>query len=106
MLSKEEVRPLTDKVEVYNATCKTLKISAKLGTLDTNRKTEIENNIKDSKKRFLLGEDINISYLYKVLHQEGVYRADITAPKTNQPAAENEFYEITWDLSWEENTQW
>jgi phage-related baseplate assembly protein len=101
ILNREKVRPLTDKVEVYNATRKTLTVSAKLGLLDMSRRTEIEANIKATKKRFALGEDVNLSYLYKTLHQEGVYRVAITAPTSNQLASENEFYEITWNLSWE-----
>ncbi|MDR0580204.1 MAG: baseplate J/gp47 family protein, partial [Campylobacteraceae bacterium] len=112
-LNKEDVRPLTDKVEVYMSTRKTLTVSATIGLLDLGRQSEINNKIEATKQRFALGEDVNLSYLYKILHQEGVYRADITAMKIddndaeveNQPALNNEFYDIVWDINYEE-AQW
>jgi phage-related baseplate assembly protein len=105
-LSGEKVRPLTDLVRVEMATRKTLTITAKIELMDLSRQAEIDAKIKATKKRFALGEDVNLSYLYKTLHQDGVYRVTLTAPTANQIAAQNEFYEITaWNLQYEA-AQW
>jgi phage-related baseplate assembly protein len=102
-LNAEEVRPLTDTVEAAIATRKTLRVEATIELLDLNRQTEITEKIKDTTKRFKLGEDVNISYLYKTLHQEGVYRVTNLSPETNQLATDNEFYEIIeWVLEFKD----
>jgi phage-related baseplate assembly protein len=111
-LNKEKVRPLTDKVEVYMSTRKTLAVTAKIGLLDLSRQGEIDAKIKATKRKFALGEDVNLSYLYKTLHQESVYRAEITELRindeevaiANQPALDSEFYDITWNISYEAAT--
>ncbi|MDR0666862.1 MAG: baseplate J/gp47 family protein [Campylobacteraceae bacterium] len=101
-ITGEKVRPLTDLVVVNMSVKKTLSVTAVIELFDLNRQKEIDDKIKSTKTRFDLGEDINLSYLYKTLHQEGVYRVTITIPEENIITADNEFYEITaWDLTYE-----
>jgi phage-related baseplate assembly protein len=99
-LTGEKVRPLTDKVVVNMATRTTMSVSATIELLDMSRQTEIDKKIRDTRRRFSLGEDVNLSYLYKTLHQDGVYRATITNPPANKITADSEFVEITaWNLT-------
>ncbi|MDR2342779.1 MAG: baseplate J/gp47 family protein [Campylobacteraceae bacterium] len=112
LLNADRIRPLSDLVEVEMAVRKTIGIKATIELLDSNRENEISKKIEEARKnRFALGEDVNISYLYKILHQEGVYRVTITEMKkdgnavtiANQLAEQNEFYEITdWVLQYKD----
>ncbi|MDR2100102.1 MAG: baseplate J/gp47 family protein [Campylobacteraceae bacterium] len=95
VLNGQDVRPLTDLVSVEMAEAKSLEVNATIELLDLSRQSEIDAKIKATKTRFALGEDVNLSYLYKTLHQEGVYRVTITTPIENQIAQASEFYEIT-----------
>ncbi|MDR1975585.1 MAG: baseplate J/gp47 family protein [Campylobacteraceae bacterium] len=104
-LNADKVRPLTDLVEVDMAEQQELKVEATLELLDISRQAEIDAKIRASTKRFALGEDVNLSYLYKTLHQEGVYRVILTNPDADKIAADNKFYEITeWRLTYQEAT--
>jgi phage-related baseplate assembly protein len=111
VLSADKVRPLTDKVEAYQATRTTMSVKATLELVDIDRAREIQDKILATTKRFALGEDVNLSYLYKTLHQDGVYRADITEIWINgvkvaiasKITADSEFVEITeWTLECKE----
>jgi phage-related baseplate assembly protein len=102
VLNADKVRPLTDKVIVRMSTRKTFTVTATIELLDMARQAEIDAKVRASTKRFALGEDVNLSYLYKTLHQDGVYRVTLTSPTANKLAADNEFYEITgWNLTYQ-----
>ncbi|MFV0481348.1 MAG: baseplate J/gp47 family protein [Campylobacteraceae bacterium] len=99
-LSSEKVRPLTDFVEVKLAIKQSLTIKATLELIDMLRQDEIYKKILSSTRRFSLDEDVNLSYIYKVLHQEGVYRVSLGIPASNIIMDKESFVEITtWDLT-------
>ncbi|PSM51363.1 phage baseplate assembly protein J [Campylobacter blaseri] len=94
-LSGEMVRPLTDNVEVYNATVKEVSINADVGLVSLDSMSEVDSSIKKALPSSLkIGEDLNISRIYKALHQNGVYRAKLKLPQGDITADESEFIKI------------
>lgn len=98
-LSGDTVRPLTDTVQVFNATKKDIEVVATLELIDMFRQDEVNTNILNSKHELSLGEDLNLSYIYSILHQDGVYRAILKEPLSDIKVAPNEFVEISFNLS-------
>jgi phage-related baseplate assembly protein len=88
VLTKEEIRPLTDNVFVASATINEYEVEA---TLFFNRGPDRE--LVRSKalaatqayvaERHGCGRDISISGLYAALHQQGVSRVALTSPETD-----------------------
>lgn len=99
-LSGEKVRPLTDTVNVKNATIKDITISAQLELTDMFLQDEIDKTIKTSRSSLSLGEDLNLSYIYKLLHQDGVYRVNLKAPATDTKVNDDSFIRLNFNLSY------
>jgi len=99
-LSADMVRPLTDKVEVYNATKMDIEVIAVLELEDMNRANEIHTNILNTAQELSLGVDLNLSYIYKVLHQNTVYRVKIENPLDDIIVSPSEFVSIKYTLSY------
>lgn len=95
-LNDEKARPLTDLVNVANAGVIETKIKAVVELENLSNQGAIDGLIKSEvKKSFKIGEDLNLSYLYRCLHQAGVYRAKITLPTGDILADEKSFIKIS-----------
>lgn len=99
-LSGEKVRPLTDTVNIKNATIKDVEISAQLELTDMFLQDEIDKTIKASRSSLNLGEDLNLSYIYKLLHQDGVYRVNLNAPAADTKVNDDSFIGLNFNLSY------
>lgn len=99
-LSGEKVRPLTDKVVVKNARIKDIEIKATLELTDMFLQDTIDKEIKASRKSLKLGEDLNLSYIYSMLHKNGVYRVNLAAPTADTKVDEDGFVKISFNLSY------
>lgn len=94
-LNDEKARPLTDTVKVSNAGVIETDIVADVEIEDLSNQSVIDKLIQSAvKKSFKIGEDLNISYLYRCLHQSGVYRASLSEPKSDVLASDEEFVKI------------
>lgn len=101
-LNEEKVRPLTDKVNVFNATRRDITINATIELEDMLLADLIDKSIKDDRNSLGLGEDLNVSYIYSRLHKEGVYRAVLNTPTPTQDikVAEHEFINLSFELNY------
>ena len=99
-LSGEKVRPFTDKVVVKNARIKDIEIKATLELTDMFLQDIIDKEIKASRKSLKLGEDLNLSYIYSMLHKNGVYRVNLAAPTADTKVDEDSFARISFNLSY------
>nr|DAX66055.1 MAG TPA: baseplate assembly protein [Caudoviricetes sp.] len=99
-LSGEKVRPLTDNVVVKNARIKDIEIKATLELTDMFLQDIIDKEIKASRKSLKLGEDLNLSYIYSMLHKNGVYRVNLAAPTADTKVDEDSFVKISFNLSY------
>lgn len=99
-LGGEKVRPLTDTVNVKNATIKDVEISAQLELTDMFLQDEIDKTIKTSRSSLNLGEDLNLSYIYSVLHKNGVYRVNLKAPTADTKVNDDSFIRLNFNLSY------
>lgn len=103
VLTGEKVRPMTDFVTVEFAKQKKQRIEATLELHEMHRQEEVSKKILASRARFSIGEDLNLSYIYSVLHQEGVYRAILSLPTGDILVDEDEYLEIeSWNLTFKE----
>lgn len=95
-LNDEKARPLTDLVNVANANVIETKIKAVVELVDLSNQGMIDKIIKSEvKNSFKIGEDLNLSYLYRCIHQAGVYRAKILFPTSDILADEKSFIKIS-----------
>lgn len=95
-LSSENTRPLTDTINVQNATKKSVEIKASVELTDLITQENIDKSIKSAlNKDFKIGEDLNISFIYKCLHQNGVYRANLIEPISDIKVDDTSFVEIS-----------
>lgn len=99
-LSGKKVRPLTDNVVVSNATKKDVIIKAELELTDMFMSDEIDKNLQNIEKSLYLGQDLNISYIYKMLHQSGVYRVSLKEPLEDTKADISEFINFSFEVSY------
>lgn len=99
-LNGEKVRPLTDTVNVKNATIKDITISAQLELTDMFLQDEIDKTIKTSRSSLSLGEDLNLSYIYSTLHKNGVYRVNLKAPAADTKVNDDSFIRLNFNLSY------
>ncbi|WDL74375.1 baseplate J/gp47 family protein [Helicobacter winghamensis] len=76
-LSGDEVRPLTDEVSVELARKREFIVNAKLSLLELSRANEISQKISNLQKDFDLSVDLALGFIYKCLHQDGVYKSEI-----------------------------
>ncbi|TEY00210.1 baseplate J/gp47 family protein [Campylobacter sp. US33a] len=116
-LSTDEVRPLTDEVSVELAKKREFIIEAKLLLLELSRANEISEKINALQKDFDLSVDLALGFLYKCLHQDGVYKSEILSikekikneegeelknlPLENILIADDEFGVLNFSLSYE-----
>lgn len=76
-VNTDSKRPLTDKLNVFMAKKVEVNIKADIELIDMLSIALVDESIKKYKTTLNLGEDLNISYIYKILHQSLVYRANI-----------------------------
>ncbi|EPP8195787.1 baseplate J/gp47 family protein [Campylobacter lari] len=116
-LSADERRPLTDEVSVELAKKREFIIEAKLLLLELSRANEISEKINALQSDFDLSVDLALGFIYKCLHQDGVYKSEILGikekitneeeqelkdlPLANIIIADNEFAKISFELSYE-----
>ncbi|HDV7508710.1 TPA: baseplate J/gp47 family protein [Campylobacter jejuni] len=116
-LSADEVRPLTDEVSVELAKKREFIIEAKLLLLELSRANEISEKINALQKDFDLSVDLALGFIYKCLHQDGVYKSEILSikeritneeneelknlPLENILIADDEFASLAFELSYE-----
>ncbi|EAH9150350.1 baseplate assembly protein [Campylobacter jejuni] len=116
-LSADEVRPLTDEVSVELAKKRDFVVEAKLLLLELSRANEISEKINALQKDFDLSVDLALGFLYKCLHQDGVYKSEILSikerikneedeqlkdlPLENIIIADDEFATLSFELSYE-----
>ncbi|WP_462104307.1 baseplate J/gp47 family protein, partial [Campylobacter concisus] len=99
-LSSEKVRPLTDTVTVANATIKNIEVRAELELTDMFLQDSIDKEIKASRTSLSIGEDLNLSYVYSTLHQNGVYRARLITPSADTKVGDDSFIKVSFSLSY------
>lgn len=99
-LNDEKVRPLTDNVVVANANIVSVEIRAELELMDMFLQDEIDKQIKSSKTSLTIGEDLNLSYIYSVLHKDGVYRVNLANPASDIKVGEDSFVRLNFNLSY------
>lgn len=99
-LSAEKVRPLTDNLSVLNATKINVKVIATLELTDMLFQDEIAKSISALPTSLSLGEDLNLSFIYKSLHQNGVYRVILQAPLTDAKASLSEFIGLSYEITY------
>ena len=85
VLTKEEVRPLTDNVTVQSAQIITYSISAQLTLLpgpdsEVVRQAAVDAVTAYAEAQRRIGYDVTLSGLYRALHQSGVQNVKLTAP--------------------------
>ncbi|AQW80794.1 phage baseplate assembly protein J, putative [Campylobacter pinnipediorum subsp. pinnipediorum] len=99
-LNEDKRRPLTDKVVVKNANINEISIRAELELNDMFMQDEIDNSIKQNRQSLSLGEDLNLSYVYKILHTNGVYRVNLSEPSADIKVSDDSFVRINYELSY------
>lgn len=113
-LSHDEVRPLTDTLSVELARERTFIVSARLSLLELSLANEVSSKINALQKDFDLSVDLALGFIYKCLHQEGVYKSEILnikekiqggelreLPLQNIAIADNEFAVLNFELEFE-----
>lgn len=99
-LNGEKVRPLTDSVRVANANIIDAQIRAELELVDMFMQDEIDKAIKTTPNSLKIGEDLNLSYIYSLLHKNGVYRVNLQTPTADIKVGEDSFARISFNLSY------
>ncbi|KAE9526063.1 baseplate J/gp47 family protein [Testudinibacter aquarius] len=84
-LNAEDVRPLTDTVNVKSATIISYNINAELTLYPSTAEAVILEKVQSAVRQFVenkhkLGFDITLSAIYASLHQEGVQNVQLKAP--------------------------
>ncbi len=84
-LNKDDVRPLTDQVEVIGAERVVYNISANVHTLQGPDPSVVIENVRDAvatlaESSRVPGRDIPLSAIYAALHQAGVSRVNLISP--------------------------
>ncbi len=95
VLSKSDVRPLTDQVSVQSATILDYSVNATLtlfpgpdsAVVLAAAESALADYIEKSRR---LGRDVTRSGLFAALHQEGVQNVELTAPATDVVASPSE----------------
>ncbi|MGG7074597.1 baseplate J/gp47 family protein [Campylobacter sp. 9BO] len=97
-LNGQKVRPLTDSVIVANANIIDTQIRAELELVDMFMQNKIDKAIKTTPNSLKMGEDLNLSYIYSVLHKNGVYRVNLQTPTTDTKVSDDSFARISFNL--------
>ncbi|MFY4756153.1 baseplate J/gp47 family protein [Campylobacter jejuni] len=106
-----------DEVSVEFAKKRDFVVEAKLLLLELSRANEISQKINALQKDFDLSVDLALGFIYKCLHQDGVYKSEILSikekiineekqelkdlPLENIIIADNEFATLSFSLSYE-----
>ncbi|WP_193431750.1 baseplate J/gp47 family protein [Campylobacter jejuni] len=117
IINDDERRPLTDEVSVELAKKREFIVDAKLLLLELSRANEISEKINALQKDFDLSVDLALGFIYKCLHQDGVYKSEILSikekiineeeqelkdlPLANIIIADDEFATLSFSLSYE-----
>nr|DAR66823.1 MAG TPA: baseplate assembly protein [Caudoviricetes sp.] len=99
-LNGEKVRPLTDNVVVENAKIIDVTVKAELELTDTFLQDEIDKAVKQTANTLKIGEDLNLSYIYSMLHKSGVYRVNLASPSADIKVDDDSFIRIGFNLSY------
>ena len=99
-LNGEKVRPLTDNVVVENAKIIDVTVKAELELTDTFFQDEIDKAVKQTANTLKIGEDLNLSYIYSMLHKSGVYRVNLANPAADTKVGDDSFVRIDFNLSY------
>ena len=99
-LNGEKVRPLTDNVVVENAKIIDVTVKAELELTDTFLQDEIDKVVKQTANTLKIGEDLNLSYIYSMLHKSGVYRVNLASPAADTKVGDDSFARIDFNLSY------
>lgn len=99
-LNGQKVRPLTDNVIVANANIIDTQIRAELEIVDMFMQDEIDKAIKTTPNSLKIGEDLNLSYIYSVLHKNGVYRVNLQTPTADTKVGDDSFVRINFNISY------
>lgn len=99
-LNGQKVRPLTDNVIVANANIIDVEIRAELELVDMFMQDEIDKAIKATRGTLKIGEDLNLSYIYSVLHKNGVYRVNLKTPTADTKVGDDSFVRINLNISY------
>ena len=99
-LNGEKVRPLTDNVVVENAKIIDVIVKAELELTDTFLQDEIDKAVKQTANTLKIGEDLNLSYIYSMLHKSGVYRVNLASPAADTKVGDDSFARIDFNLSY------
>ena len=99
-LNGEKVRPLTDSVVVENAKIIDVTVKAELELTDTFLQDEIDKAVKQTANTLKIGEDLNLSYIYSMLHKSGVYRVNLASPAADTKVGDDSFIRIDFNLSY------
>lgn len=99
-LSAEKVRPLTDNLSVLNATKIDIKVVATLELTDMLFQDEVAKAISALPTSLSLGEDLNLSYIYKNLHTNGVYRVSLKEPLNDKKISVKEFVNLSYEINY------
>lgn len=91
-LSAEDVRPLTDQVQVKSATIITYTVVATLKFYDGPDRDVVMETARDAMEAYAerqhrMGRDVTLSGIYAALHQEGVQNVVLTQPTASIVAA-------------------
>jgi len=98
-INSKKVRPLSDKVEIKEATKKQIDLSADVTIFNTKDLELIADTIKENfSNRYYIGEKVIFSKLIDLLHINGVYRVH-TNIKEDIQIANDEIAVINLDLT-------
>ncbi len=103
-LSGQSVRPLCDTVRVFNASLVNVNIKATIELDNMLLQSVIDAKIKEQKRELSLGEDLSLSYIYKLLHQEGVASVKLLSPVVDTKVNDDSYINITFELSYVERS--
>ena len=99
-VNSDRYRPLTDEVDVVMANIIEVEVDASIRLIDMLTQSQIDTSIRSTRSDFQLGESVSLSYLFKVLHQDGVSSAMIANLKEDIRADEKSFVRLIWNLEY------
>jgi phage-related baseplate assembly protein len=113
-VSGDRVRPLTDHVYVQPAEPYNITVVADIELYDIHQADQTLERIKTSltDKNWGLGESLNLSYLYKMLHADNVYRVELVELRTADGAlplddvniAKSKYISLAYEFSYKAAT--
>mgnify|MGYP003623414049 CR=1 FL=1 len=100
-LSSKDVRPLTEFVDVDTAEFEEVAVKAELELHSLAEATAVVTKIRNffKEKEWAMGEHLNLSYLYKCLHEAGVYRVNLISPNEDILTEPSKYIKINLELT-------